>query len=83
MQLVIYCQNALKDALGSEESGPEAGITPLAEAFARLSQQGRGILNEVLAECQDSLFYTVNPVLVADWLATRVFFLFAKERAIA
>lgn len=78
MQLVLFCQNALKDALG----GAENGLTPLAEAFARLSPQGRSILNEALAECQDSLFYMVNPVLVADWLATRVYFLFARERAV-
>lgn len=78
MQLVLFCQNALKDALG----GAENGLTPLAEAFARLSPQGRNILNEALAECQDSLFYMVNPVLVADWLATRVYFLFARERAV-
>lgn len=80
MQLVIYCQNALKDALGAEENGAEAGLTPLADAFSRLSPQARNILNEILAECQDSLFYTVNPVLVADWLATRLYFLFARER---
>lgn len=83
MQLVLYCQNALKDALGSAETGAEAGFTPLAEAFSRLSPQGRGILNEVLAECQDSLFHTVNPALVADWLGTRLYFLFARERIVA
>ena len=87
MQLLLYCQNALKDALGTDDSGPDfeqgAGLTPLAEAFCRLSPQGRHILSELLAECQDSLFYTVNPVLLADWLATRIFFLFAKERVIA
>lgn len=78
MQLVLFCQNALKDAL----SGSESGLTPLAEAFMRLSPQSRSILNEVLAESQDSLIYTVNPVLVADWMATRIFFLFAKERSL-
>lgn len=78
MQLVLYCQNALKDALAG---GAGAGLSPLAEAFARLSPQSRNILSETLAECQDSLFYTVNPALVADWLATRLYFLFTRERA--
>lgn len=83
MQLVLYCQNALKDALACEGSGAESGLTPLAQAFSRLDPRSRNILNETLAECQDSLFYTVNPVLVADWLATRLYFLFARERSMA
>lgn len=80
MQLVLYCQNALKDALGSDAETSEARLTPLAKTFARLSPQERHFLNEALAECQNSLFYAVNPVLVADWLATRLYFLLAKER---
>lgn len=79
LKLVLFCQNALTQAI----AGRAAGLTPLAEAFCRLSPQGKHILNETLAECQDSLILNpspVNPALVADWLATRVFFIFSKER---
>ena len=76
MQLVLFCQNALAQSLAERE-----GLTPLAAAFGQLSPQNQRILNETLAECQDSLIFTANPSLVVDWLATRLFFLFAKERA--
>lgn len=79
-QLVLYCQNALREALASPLGPEDPALTPLAGAFARLGPQSRSILNESLAESQDSLAYAVNPALVLDWLATRLYFIFARER---
>lgn len=73
MGLVLLCQQELTLAL----AGRERLSSPLGKAFATLSPSRQNILNEVLAEAQDSLVYTVNPALVADWMATRIFFLFA------
>jgi DNA polymerase-3 subunit delta' len=37
-------------------------------------------VDEVLAECQESLVYNVNPAIVMDWLATRVALLCSARR---
>ena len=39
------------------------------------------MLDEALAECQDSLMYNVNPVLVLEWLATRMYLLLPRTAA--
>ena len=43
--------------------------------LARLPRQRLRMLDEVLAECQESLLYTVNPTLVLEWFATRLYLL--------
>lgn len=73
-RLLLFCQSALLAAY-SGAVGPDKA-NPLASAFAELSPQQQRICNEVLAECQDSLVATVNPALVLDWMATRLYFLY-------
>ncbi|MDR2051581.1 MAG: DNA polymerase III subunit delta' [Deltaproteobacteria bacterium] len=76
MRLVLLCQQAL--VLSFEEDAarlPRAGgLVRLLEAFRPLEPRKRRILYDLLAEGQDSLIFRVNPALVADWLATRMFF---------
>ena len=50
----------------------------LERRLARLPLQRLRMLDEVLAECQDSLTYNVNPVLVMEWFATRLFLLLPR-----
>lgn len=79
MRLVLFCQSSLAQAI----SGTISGTTPMSESFSLLSEPGRKILIEVLAECQDSLNYGVNPSLTMDWLATKLFFLFSQDKITA
>lgn len=65
-RFVTFCQQELAAAMAARSSGE------LAEIFSSLSIQHWRILDEALAECQDSLNSKVNPALVLDWLATRL-----------
>lgn len=68
LQLVAYLQRQLADALTGRAS------TSFARMLAsRLDDAALRKLDEALAECQDSLIYNVNPALVLDWLATRLY----------
>ncbi|MFV0423064.1 DNA polymerase III subunit delta' [Oleidesulfovibrio sp.] len=68
LQLVAYLQRQLADALTGRAS------TSFSRMLAsRLDDAALRKLDEALAECQDSLIYNVNPALVLDWLATRLY----------
>ena len=81
MQLVLLCQSALLLALSERDddasNGPGNPAGLAADAFRELAPASLRILDQVLAECQESLNYNVNPALVLDWLATRLFFVFS------
>lgn len=81
MQLVLLCQSALLLALSGQErmaqNSPSPPVALAADAFRGLAPASLRILDQVLAECQESLNYNVNPALVLDWLATRLFFVFS------
>lgn len=69
--VVLHCQRALADVLAGRAGGPLAGL--LAERMdpARLRR-----CDEALATAQEALSMSpgpVNPALVMDWLATRLF----------
>ncbi|MDR2503341.1 MAG: DNA polymerase III subunit delta' [Deltaproteobacteria bacterium] len=75
-ELLILCQRAL--VLAMQSPGPSAHATDgdaLYAVISRLNHKNQRLLYEALAECQDSLIYRVNPALLADWLATRLFFM--------
>ena len=71
------CRRALAARMVGLQSGerPKEGLE---ELFARLPAQRLRMLDEVLAECQDSLIYNVNPVLVMEWFATRLYLLMPR-----
>lgn len=73
--------NLCRRALAARMVALQSGDTPkegLEELFARLPAQRLRMLDEVLAECQESLLYNVNPVLVMEWLATRLYLLMLR-----
>ncbi|MDR2488624.1 MAG: DNA polymerase III subunit delta' [Desulfovibrio sp.] len=72
--LINVCRRALVRRLFSMQSGiaPAEGLDVL---LARLPLQRLRILDEALAECQDSLMYKVDAALVLEWLATRLYLL--------
>jgi DNA polymerase-3 subunit delta' len=77
--LVDLCTRALVEAIPARQSGgkPSEGASRL---FASIPETRIPILYEALAECRESLDYGVNPALVLEWLATRLYFLFPGER---
>ncbi|MDR1125231.1 MAG: DNA polymerase III subunit delta' [Deltaproteobacteria bacterium] len=81
MQLVLLCQRALLLALSGQADdapgGPAHPAAGPAAAFKELTPASLRILDQALAACQDSLGCNVNPALVLDWLATRLFFVFS------
>lgn len=54
--------------------------SPLAQLLSTQSVSVHRRLDEVLAECQESLVYNVNPAIVLDWLATRLALLCGQRR---
>ena len=78
--LTGLCRRALAGRLSALGSGaaPGEGLESLLD---RLPVQRLRILDEALAECQDSLLYNVNPVLVLEWLATRMYLLLPRQSA--
>lgn len=72
------CRRALLKRL---QSGPDAGAEGLEGLLAPVAEPRLRILDEALAECQESLIYGVNPVLVLEWLATRMYFLVPRKHA--
>ena len=68
------CRRALLQRLRAKKSG----VTPsegLESALAQASSRQLRILDEALAECQDSLLYNANPTLILEWLVTRMYLL--------
>ncbi len=76
-RILILCRRALVLSLSGRAKGPQG--TPLAVELAALAPARQRMLDEILAECEDSLNYMVNPALVLDWLATRIFLLRARQ----
>ena len=80
--LIACCRAALAAALVMRASEgrtvthpahPAAGL-PLAALLAEgLDEVRCRRLSEALDACEEALAYTVNPALLADWLATRLF----------
>lgn len=80
--LIACCRAALAAALIMRVSDertvthpahPAAGL-PLAALLAEGLDEARcRRLSEALDACEEALAYTVNPALLADWLATRLF----------
>lgn len=58
--------------LADSRADPREGLDSV---LARLPRQRLRMLDEVLTECQDSLIHTVNPTLVLEWFATRLYLL--------
>ncbi len=75
--LIVYCRAALAASLllrqQADVSHQAAGL-PLSRILAeRLDLARSRRLNEALDICEQSLANTINPALLADWLATRLF----------
>jgi DNA polymerase-3 subunit delta' len=89
--LVDFCTRALVDAnlarQSSAEQPPEVRerhtFPPASAArlFASIPETRLPMFYEALAECRESLDYAVNPALVLEWLATRLYFLLAADRS--
>lgn len=77
--LILFCQKCLALA-DRRENAPDPVLGKLVEALRKLRPSGRRIFYSSLSECQDSLGYGVDASLLADWLATRLYFVFARER---
>lgn len=71
------CRKALARRL-KNMSGREKPRQGLDEFLARLPAARLRIFDEALAECQESLQNSVNPGLVMDWLATRLYLLIPR-----
>lgn len=89
--LIVYCRAALAASLllrrqaGSEaETRHQAVNLPLSRLLAERLDLARGRrLSEALDICEQSLGNTVNPALLADWLATRLFVWLEETRRAA
>lgn len=75
--LTNLCRRVLAGRLSVPQNGalPDEGLDSL---LARMPAQRLRMLDEALAECQDSLIYNVNPTLVLEWLATRMYLLLPR-----
>ena len=73
--LINMCRRALVAALAGED---REGHKNLHALFSRIPEPRLRMLDEALAECQDSLILGVNPALVVEWLGTRLFFLYPR-----
>ncbi|MDR2669670.1 MAG: DNA polymerase III subunit delta' [Desulfovibrio sp.] len=91
--LVDFCTRALVEASLTRQRGAEqhddirerhtprpASDVNAARLFASIPETRLPMLYEALAECRESLDYAVNPALVLEWLATRIFFLLPGNR---
>lgn len=78
--VISLCQRALRASILARHGAGEAK-EGLAQLFGRLPEARLRMVDEALSECQDSLLYNVNPALVLEWLATRLFLLLPKNPA--
>ncbi len=78
--LTNLCRRVLAGRLSVPQNGalPDEGLDSL---LAGMPAQRLRMLDEALAECQDSLIYNVNPTLVLEWLATRMYLLLPRPPA--
>jgi DNA polymerase-3 subunit delta' len=74
--IIGLCRRALAARIAAVRS-PAEGLERL---LASLPPQRLRFIDEALAEAQDSLVFGVNPSLVLEWLATRMYFM-VRERA--
>ena len=76
--LVNLCRRSMLNCIKARQRGivPREGLESI---LARLPDMRLRMLDEALAECQDSLLYGVNPVLVVEWLATRMYLLLPRS----
>jgi DNA polymerase-3 subunit delta' len=72
--LIGFCRRALAGRILAVHS-PAGGLEDL---LAPLAPRRLRFLDEALAEAQDSLVFGVNPVLILEWLATRMYFLVSR-----
>ncbi|MDR1360556.1 MAG: DNA polymerase III subunit delta' [Deltaproteobacteria bacterium] len=72
--IIGLCRRALMARI-SAAAPPAEGLERL---LAALSPQSLRFLDEALAESQDSLVFGVNPTLVLEWLATRMYLLVSR-----
>lgn len=76
--LAGLCRRALLKRLQSGSKIPDGeGLESL---LASMPEARLHMLGEALAECQESLIHGVNPVLVLEWLVTRMFFLVPRNQ---
>ncbi|MDL2266815.1 DNA polymerase III subunit delta' [Desulfovibrio sp. OttesenSCG-928-G15] len=79
--IIALCRRALCACLLQKaDRYAQASGEGLESIFARLPEARLRMLDEALAECQDSLIYSVNPTLVLEWLASRLFLLIPRKR---
>lgn len=77
--IIGMCRRALAACLmGGNEPG-QSYAEGLERVLARMPKARLRMLDEALAECQDSLIYGVNPTLVLEWLATRMYLLLPRR----
>lgn len=77
--LLGLCGRALARRMAAPQ--PETGSAENLESLlAALPPARLRMLDEALAECQDSLNLGVNPTLVVEWLATRMYLLLPRRR---
>lgn len=77
-EVVNLCRRALVAGITDMQAGKLPG-EGLAAVFARIPAPRLRMLDEALAESQDSLIFGVNPALVLEWLATRAYFLVPRR----
>lgn len=77
--LTNLCRRTLARCIKGRQDGflPGEGLESL---LVRMPDGRMRMLDEALAECQESLNYGVNPALVVEWLATRMYFLIPRTR---
>lgn len=66
-EIVVAVQKAQAAVLAHRDGGP------LGTALKILPDRGHSHVNDLLAQCQESLDYMVSPSLVLNWLATRLY----------
>lgn len=75
-QIVLSVQKAQAAVLAKRDGGA------LGRCLAILPDAGNFHVTDLLAQCQESLEYTVSPPLVLDWLATRLHIAYRHARAL-
>lgn len=73
-QIVLSVQKAQAAILAGRDGGP------LGRRLAILPEAGHLHVNDLLAQCQESLDYMVSPPLVLNWLATRLHIVHRRAR---
>ena len=68
----------VQKAQAALHAGRDGG--PLGRRLAILPEAGHLHVNDLLAQCQESLDYMVSPPLVLNWLATRLHIVYRHAR---